>query len=1067
MSSRRKFPWFPLLALGLVTAAAFAPAARAQEGYGANTSAIERPAYRAWAAGRAAEREGKLEEAYNDYTAAARDEPNSPEYRERLQTVRYALANLLANQAEREILEDHVAQAAVLLRKLLHYDPQNSGAEERLHQLERQALQETTKVPEFATGPPRLQPGAGPRDLNYKGETRLLWSELAHDFGLLAVFDEDLTGHQVRFSLPHADFWLAARLLGEQTSTFLRPIDAHTFLVVNDTQQKRREYEPQIERTLLLPESDKPEQLNEMARAVRDIAGLSHVQLSTTSRSLTVRGRERDVNLASELVRELEQPRGEVMLEIDILELDKNKSQNLGIVPPSSAQVVTLSSSELKQAEQSTNGLVQLIEQLFGTPSAFQGSSTGQIASLLGSGTTSLSALIPPLVAFGGGQTIFLATLPGATANFADQLSAVRSARRILMRTQDGEPATFFVGDRYPINFSTLSNEFATQGATPGIQFSTLAAGASPRGILAAPLVTGTSTSTTTITGSTNADIVTANYNAGTISVFLGNGDGTFQSAVNYNAGVNPIAVATGTFRTSGQPADLAVVDQGANNVEIFLGKGDGTFAPPVDYPVGHFPSAIALADYNGDGYTDIAVTNTDDNTVSILLNKGDGSGTFLPAQTVTLTSGQAPIGIATADFNGDGLADLAVANSGNNTATILLGDGHGNFPTQTNLSTGVKPVALVAATFNSGLQCASTILAHPDLAVANETDGTVSIFLNQCGGTFAAQPVISVGDSPDALFAGDFENSGNQDFIVANSADNDIVVFFGAGNGTFPSSIPLQVGNSPAGIASAVFNSSGLPDAAVSNEGDNTVTVILNSQQLAAQNEQFPYPGFQYEDIGVKAKATARLHAAGDVTINLTLELRSLSAVSFNGIPVITNRTIEQTVRLRQDEPGLISGLLSNQEMLALTGWPGTEVVPVLSQLTSNTNVQKEETELVIVVTPRAVHLAPRAPRELYAGYGRESTGGTGGGGEPASGLPERRIPGEPFSPGREPLVEQPPPGAQPPEQQPPPAQPFFQQPPQQIPPQPEQQGQPQQQPQRPPQQPNERPQPQQPPQR
>ena len=83
-----------------------------------------------------------------------------------------------------------------------------------------------------------------------------------------------------------------------------------TFLVTNDTPQKRREYLPQVERTLLLPESEKPEQMNEVVRAIRDIGGLTHTQLDTRTRSLTVRGSEHDVALVTALLRQLERLEG-------------------------------------------------------------------------------------------------------------------------------------------------------------------------------------------------------------------------------------------------------------------------------------------------------------------------------------------------------------------------------------------------------------------------------------------------------------------------------------------------------------------------------------------------------------------------------------------------------------------------------------------------------------------------------------------------------------------------------------------------------------------------------------
>ncbi len=998
-----------LLVCLLGSLAAAALPAFAQEGMDAFTNRPDSPAYTAWARGRDAERAGKPEEALAAYSEALRDDPKNREYSALVERMRFVLATSLSNQAERAMLADDPALAASDLRRALSFDPENEVARERLRQLERHAVQETNLTPEYTASSPQLSPQPGTRDFNIRGTARDAYNELARQFGLSAIFDEDVTSAKIQFSVSGVDFHTALDLLGEQTGTFVRALDPHTFFVVNDTPQKRKEYLPQIERSLILPDSEKPEQANEIVRAVRDVTGLTHTQYNTASRTLTIRGAERDVALADALVRQLEQPRGEVMLEIDILEVDRNAAETLGIVPPSSAQVVTLSKSELNQAEQSTNGLVGLIEQIFGTPTAFAGSSTEQIAALLGTGSTSLSALVPPLIAFGGGQTIFLATLPGASANFADSLSVVRTADRILLRAEDGEPASFFVGERYPINFSTLSNEFTTQGAQPGITEATLATGTAPR----------SATSVATRLTSSNLDIITANYgpensssNAGSVSVILGNGDGTFQTNVDYPAGTNPVAVATATFRAttaSGTPpVDLAVLDQGTNSVQILLGNGDGTFQAPKAYAVGSEPVGIVIADFNLDGHPDIAVTNFASNSISILL--GNGDGTFLPATNIALPAGQGPTGIVSADFNTDGNPDLLVTNALTNTATLLLGDGHGNFTAQPGIDTGTLPVAVATADFNGdGL---------PDFAVANQTDGTVSVFLNTgTTGTavFTSRTDYPVGNEPDALVAGLFTSSGSQDLVSSNSSDGTVTVLFGAGDGTFPANIPIQIdagvtcSNLPApaapcqGIASGEYNTStGLLDAAVTDFDNNTVTVVFNSNQIANPNEQLPYPGFQYEDIGVKAKATPHIHPSGDVTVTLNLELRGLSADNYNGIPVLTNRTVEQTVRLRPNEPSVLGGIYSDQETLGVTAAPGAADLPVLQQLLSNRSTQTQQTELIIVVNPRTVRIAPRSPEVFYAGRERQATSAGAGETEPRE-QPEV-VPGQRTPPGQTP---------------------------------------------------------------
>ena len=108
---------------------------------------------------------------------------------------------------------------------------------------------------------------------------------------------------------------------------------------------------------------------------------------------------------------------------------------SFGITPPQTTTVYSLSSQQIQEAETIAQGLIDVINQIFGTSS------------------------LPPVIAFGGGKTTFLATLPGAAANFAEMLSLVRHGRRILLRAQDGQPATFFVGDRVPVSAYDFCSE--------------------------------------------------------------------------------------------------------------------------------------------------------------------------------------------------------------------------------------------------------------------------------------------------------------------------------------------------------------------------------------------------------------------------------------------------------------------------------------------------------------------------------------------------------------------------------------------------------------------------------
>jgi hypothetical protein len=191
-------------------------------------------------------------------------------------------------------------------------------------------------------------------------------------------------------------------------------------------------------------------------------------------------------------------------------------------------------------------------------------------------------------------------------------------------------------------------------------------------------------------------DLAWANANSA-VSVLLGNGDGSFQAAQDFGAGINPIFVAVGDFNQDGWP-DLAVANHGGPNgtVSVLLGNGDGTFQAAQGFRAGSFPRSVAVGDFNGDGAPDLAVTNAGSNDISVLL--GNGDGTFQDPQ--RLGAGTFPYSVAVGDFNGDGAPDLAVANAGSNDISVLLGNGDGTFQAAHNFDVN-NPELLAVGDFN------------------------------------------------------------------------------------------------------------------------------------------------------------------------------------------------------------------------------------------------------------------------------------------------------------------------------------------------------------------------------
>jgi hypothetical protein len=162
----------------------------------------------------------------------------------------------------------------------------------------------------------------------------------------------------------------------------------------------------------------------------------------------------------------------------------------------------------------------------------------------------------------------------------------------------------------------------------------------------------------------------------GTVSVLLGNGDGTFQAPQHFGAGRFPVSVAVADFNGDGA-LDLAVANIGTlspglpGNVSIFLGNGDGSFQTAQIFSTGQNPASIVVGSFNRDGIPDLVVTNSRSDSVSVILGRGDGS--FQAPQ--NFGTRRTPLAVAVGDFNGDLTPDLVVANRDSNDISVLISE--------------------------------------------------------------------------------------------------------------------------------------------------------------------------------------------------------------------------------------------------------------------------------------------------------------------------------------------------------------------------------------------------------
>jgi Flp pilus assembly secretin CpaC len=984
----------------LVLAPAMAQSSGRPSSLPAASQATERPtpaphpdksrARNGFQAGRGAEQTGDWKTAFVEYSQAAAYDPSNREYAVLKEHARFQVIQGIVDRAERQAIAGNFPNARALLHQALEIDPNYSVARERLAELTTSPIEAEPEQGPRLAGLPRLILKPGKRDFDFRGTTRGAYEEIGRQFGVTMVFDGDLPDRAVRFQVPQLDFDTAVMVLSRETGTFTRVVDEHTMFITSDTPQKVREYAPEVEKEMLLPAAVTPDEMNETVRMIREMTGITRTQLNTASRTLTVRSTEQNVALAQALLDQIEQPHGELMLEIEILEVNRNAAHQLGIVPPSSASAFALTLPEIRQLQTAQNNgtLIQVLQSIFGSSAV----------------SAATGSLVPSLIAFGGGKTIFLATVPGVTANFSQALSAVHSAQRILLRAQDGKPATFFVGDRYPVSLGLLSSQSSPQasalaqanlsGLLPRTDYAT---GKGPAALAIADF-----------NGDNHPDLVVANQTDGTISILLGAGDGTFgtQTPITIPPGAlpaSPSAVAVGDFDADGN-TDIAVTDFANSSVLILLGNGDGTFKNAVAYPAGNNPVALLAQDFDGDGEPDLAVVNQGDgttaSTVSILLGNRTGGkqdGTF--AAKTDYPVGVSPAGIATADFNGDSAMDLAVTNQGDGTISVLLGNGDGTFGTQTTFATGNGPAGVATADFNGD--------GNTDLAVANKTDGTVSILLGKGDGTFSAHTDFATGSSPVGIVAAPFAGTISDLAVADENADN-VDVLVGNGDGTFSAPVSFPTGNSPVAVAASDLNADGAIDLVAANNASNTVTVTINSLQSLANSAaaQSAYPSAEYVDLGLKIKVTPRLHADDEVTLQLEFDIKSLTGSDVNGIPILSNRSIQQTIRLRENETSVLSGIIQSNEARTVSGLPWTSAGPGIGLLTGEDTANDQETETLILVTPRALRLPPHDVPAIYAGRGEPTTlgGPVGQPFPPLPGAPGVGVPPQPGQPGGQP---------------------------------------------------------------
>lgn len=322
-------------------------------------------------------------------------------------------------------------------------------------------------------------------------------------------------------------------------------------------------------------------------------------------------------------------------------------------------------------------------------------------------------------------------------------------------------------------------------------------------------------------------DLVVANHDGNTTSIYIGYGNGNFKKPVDLvngpHAGTNGIAIHD---INKDNQLDIIVVNRDGSNIGVFLGQGNGSFSEQITSYTGNgsSPAGLALGDLNNDTILDVVVTDHVNDFLHVFLGLGNGS--FQMIHTLWTGNGSGPYLVVINDFNRDKRLDIAVGNGDGNYLGIFLGDGTGSFSAQITHRIETGPYALVVADFDR-----DGIL---DIITANYYENNTSVLLGNGDGTFRERNTFSTGSGslPYAIAIGDFNNDNIPDLIIPNSGTDNVGILLGYGKAKFRTqkTFSTGIGSGPVEITVGDFNRDNRLDFVSVNPDHNTIGIFLST---------------------------------------------------------------------------------------------------------------------------------------------------------------------------------------------------------------------------------------------
>jgi general secretion pathway protein D len=410
--------------------------------------------------GQAAQARQDYIEAYNDYHQAWQLKPTDLRYRAAAEFVRFLASASYVHQGEILMNAGKLQEALTDFEQALAIDPSSFIAQQQANKVRELLLKGQAPPPaptpqsaltrrmEEATGPVELAPIAQtPITLKLSEDAKTIYESIGKLAGINVLFDPDYTSRRIRVDLNGVTLEEALQITALESKTFWRPVTPNTIFVAADTPAKRKELEQSVIRTFYLSNLAQPNELQDLVNILRTLLDTQRLQQFPSQQAIVVRGTPDQIAMAEKLIEDLDKSRPEVVVEVAIMQVNRDKLRNLGIQPPASISVALQSNTGTTTSTTGTN----------------VGTGNGNVTTTTGAttGTITLNQLANL------NATNFAVTIPQMTANFLFSDSSSKLISQPQIRASDGQKASLKIGERIPVATGSFQPGIGGVGINP------------------------------------------------------------------------------------------------------------------------------------------------------------------------------------------------------------------------------------------------------------------------------------------------------------------------------------------------------------------------------------------------------------------------------------------------------------------------------------------------------------------------------------------------------------------------------------------------------------------------